>query len=342
MSQVGKPDSRPVGGESLRWAEPPGRRHGPSGERKSSARSFAAAAGRQAEEQRTLWILGLQCGLVVAASLLGGWFVIRLRLGHTALQSVISFVGGLMLGIGLFHLIPHALRAVGGEADFVMLWTTLGIVAIFFLLRLFHFHHHDPVRVGAESCGPHGGAGAVGPADAVPETSVPPGEAAARRIRWVAVAAGLSLHTLIDGGVLAASVLADADRGLPWWQVGLGPFLAVLLHKPLDSVSVMSLMPDSMVAARTRRLVNLGFALMCPVGAVLFVAGWRFTAGDGHHVLAAMLAFSGGVFLCLSMSDLLPELEMHSHDRLPLSACLLAGIAAAYAITWLEPAHLHG
>ncbi len=296
-----------------------------------------------------MWILGVQCAFVVAASLLGGWAVIRLRLGHTALQSVISFVGGLMLGIGLFHLIPHALHAAHGEADFVMLWTMLGIVAIFFLLRVFHFHHHDPERAGLHEHGED--AGHESRAGAGPDMSgAGDGGAAAcserraepQRIRWAAVAAGLSLHTLIDGGVLAASVLADREHGLPWWQVGLGPFVAVLLHKPLDSVSVMFLMPESMVAPGVRRLVNFGFALMCPVGAALFVAGLRFTGGEEHYVLAAMLAFSGGVFLCLSMSDLLPELEMHSHDRLPLSAWLLTGIAAAYAITWLEPANLHG
>ncbi len=44
------------------------------------------------------------------------------------------------------------------------------------------------------------------------------------------------------------------------------------------------------------------------------------------------LAFSAGVFLCISLSDLLPELEFHAHDRVVLSLALIAGIALAYAI----------
>ncbi|MHC5543735.1 ZIP family metal transporter, partial [Singulisphaera rosea] len=40
---------------------------------------------------------------------------------------------------------------------------------------------------------------------------------------------------------------------------------------------------------------------------------------------AAALAFSAGTFLCIALSDLLPELQFHAHDRLTLSASLLAG-----------------
>ena len=51
---------------------------------------------------------------------------------------------------------------------------------------------------------------------------------------------------------------------------------------------------------------------------------------------------SAGVFICISLSDLLPEVQFHSHDRLKLSAALLLGIVTAWAIGFLEPAHTHG
>jgi len=53
------------------------------------------------------------------------------------------------------------------------------------------------------------------------------------------------------------------------------------------------------------------------------------------------LAFSGGAFICISLSDLLPEMEFHSHNRWSLSTALLLGIGLAWAIRYLEPAHLH-
>ena len=74
-------------------------------------------------------------------------------------------------------------------------------------------------------------------------------------------------------------------------------------------------------------LVNLGFGLMIPAGVVLFVVG---SAGIGataaSSLTAGALAFSAGTFLCIALSDLLPELQFHSHDRLKLSAALLAGV----------------
>ena len=51
----------------------------------------------------TVW-----CLLIVAASIAGGRVPDALRLTHRSLQMVMSFVGGLMPGIGLLHMLPHA------------------------------------------------------------------------------------------------------------------------------------------------------------------------------------------------------------------------------------------
>jgi zinc and cadmium transporter len=59
-------------------------------------------------------------------------------------------------------------------------------------------------------------------------------------------------------------------------------------------------------------------------------------------IVGCALAFAAGVFLCISLADLLPELAFHSHDRLPLTAVLLLGIALAWGIGFLEPRHTHG
>ena len=54
---------------------------------------------------------------------------------------------------------------------------------------------------------------------------------------------------------------------------------------------------------------------------------------------AIALAFSAGTFLCIALSDLLPELQFHSHDRLPLSAALLTGFALMAGAALAEPSH---
>ena len=66
---------------------------------------------------------------------------------------------------------------------------------------------------------------------------------------------------------------------------------------------------------------------------MIFVVGdGRVASGQGV-VLSSALAFSAGTFLCISLSDLLPELQFHRHDRIKLSAALLLGLALAWILT---------
>ncbi len=80
--------------------------------------------------------------LVLLASLAGGWIPLVVRLTHQRMQLAISFVAGAMLGVGLLHMVPHALAELG-SIDRVMLWALAGFVAMFFIERFFAFHHHD-------------------------------------------------------------------------------------------------------------------------------------------------------------------------------------------------------
>jgi zinc and cadmium transporter len=258
--------------------------------------------------------LTLYCALVVLASLLGGALPSRLKLTHTRLQTAVSFVAGLMLGVALLHMIPHA-EHFTHDLDVTVRWAVLGLLLMFFLIRAFHFHEHEPHEHAPLSrAHPH---------------------------PWIGVAVGLSIHSAVDGVAMASSTLAEvhAHEGhghagplLP----GLGTFLAVLLHKPLDALAITSLMAASGWPQRTRRIVNVAFALVCPLGAALFVVGAR-----SDPVVGAALALSAGAFLCISLGDLLPELQFHRHDRLKLSAALLLGVGLAYGVTFLEHG-MHG
>jgi zinc and cadmium transporter len=79
---------------------------------------------------------------------------------------------------------------------------------------------------------------------------------------------------------------------------------------------------------------------MCPVGAFLFWSGASL-GGTGSSLAGWALAFSAGVFLCISLSDLLPEMEFHSHNRVRLTLALLLGIAIAWGIGLVEGAGAH-
>lgn len=266
---------------------------------------------------RPALLLPLYCVLIVAGSLLGGWLPSRVRLTHTRMQVTISFVAGLMLGVAVYHMLPHAAHYTR-SLDQAVWWLMIGLVTMFFLIRAFHFHDHGPIDGEAVGEHAHGHGHDHGHS---------------HRVSWVGVAIGLALHTAIDGVALATSVVAEAEHGAAAGLFGVGTFLAVLLHKPLDALSITSLMAAGGWSPRLRHLVNLGFALMCPLGAAVAYFGLGSEPGP---VVGCALAFSAGVFLCIALGDLLPEIQFHRHDRLKLSVALLLGIAVAYAIGFLE------
>jgi zinc and cadmium transporter len=278
-------------------------------------------------------LIVVYCVFIGAASLAGGKLPVLIRWTHSRMQLLVSFVGGLMLGVGLFHLLPHAAREIA-SIDKVVYWTMTGLLCTFFLIRAFHFHQHGSAEE-PEPTAPH----AYDHDHDCAHDHVSP--APRHRLSWLGIGIGLSIHTLIDGSALAASVEAESHGNTQSYLLGLGTFLAILLHKPLDSMSITSLMTAGGWSHRWRQAVNLGYALMCPLGAFLFWTGIRQFGSAQQAVVGCALAFSAGVFLCISLADLLPEVQFHTHDRLKLSIALLAGVALAWGIRFLEPAHQH-
>jgi zinc and cadmium transporter len=280
------------------------------------------------------------CLLIIAASVVGGMIPQWVRLTHRGMQIALSFVAAMMLGVGMWHMLPHALAearladAAGtssatatGAAESadqsVLLWMVAGCITMFFIERFFCFHHHDVetdstghVHEHEESCHHHHG----------------------HDVTWSGAVLGLTLHSMLEGVALAASLGHEHGKVA---IAGLGTFLVIFLHKPFDSMTIAVLMARGGWSPQWRSIVNGLFALAIPLGAALVFAGIASGAGPGQTVAKA-LAFSAGTFLCISLSDLLPELQFHDHDRVKLSVALLAGLALAFGIGRLETlAHRH-
>ncbi len=275
----------------------------------------------------TIGLLSAYCAVVLVASLAGGWLPMRVRLTHTRLQTAISFVAGLMLGMALLHQIPHAV-AQSHSVDRTVAWALAGFLVMFFLQRFFHFHHHDlPEDDPEDCCHDHAEPHAHDHSHTLAEKS-------ARQLSWAGTALGLSLHSLLDGLALAAAVLAEAQghAGL----AGVGTALVVILHKPFDAMAITTLMTASGKSRSSRQLLNALFALATPLGAILFGLGVNQLAEAHAALLGGALAFCAGNFLCIACSDLLPELQFHSHDRFKLSVALIAGLAVAILIGSFE------
>lgn len=282
-------------------------------------------------------LLFVYCFAIALFSLVGGLLPNWVKMTHTRTQLVMSLVSGLMLGVAFYHLLPHSI-ALGeghGAADNAVWWLMIGLIVMLLLLRMFHFHQHDfsvEEDVNHDHAHHHTRCSEHGPEKVK----------AAHSLSWVGIALGLALHTLIDGVALGGAVmLGNLAGGETVGTVGLGVFLAILLHKPLDAMSITTIMEAGGWDRGARATTNMVFAFMCPLGALLFFFGIDLVAGSREIVVAAALAFSAGAFICIALSDLLPEVHFHSHDKGKLTIAFLLGIAIAFGIGVFEPASIH-
>ena len=258
-------------------------------------------------------LLAAYAGAVFVASVVGGRLSEYGAMTHMRTQVVMSFVAGFILGVALFHLLPHALERIPGPGavNTAMLCVVAGMIAMVVLLRVFPFHQHD----FSDEADAHGGR--------------------ANGVGLVGVALGLGLHAATEGIALGASVrIGLTEAGvLP----GLGVCLAILLHKPLDAFSITGLMKHAGKARGARLAANVGYALVCPLTAVASYFGASMLGAVSEEpALGYGLAFAVGAFLCISLSDLLPEVHFHRHDRGKLLLSLLVGVALAYGLYFVE------
>jgi len=267
-------------------------------------------------------LLLLYGGSLFVVSLLGSWLPRQMVMTHTRTQMVLSIVSGLMLGVALLHLIPHSVAAAPDDIDKVMGWALAGLVFMLLMLRLFHFHQHDFGEV-ADHC-------AISSVDAHDHAHAQPPE---RTSGALGLFFGLCVHTVIDGIALGAVLLTD--QVLP--MAGVGVFTAILLHKPLDALSIETVMATGGWSSSTRWWAAVSFALLCPCAAFGFYLG--VAPMLSNMWLPEVLAFAAGAFICIALGDLLPEVQFHSHDRLRLTALFLLGVGLAVGIGWLELAH---
>ncbi len=309
-----------------------------------------------------LTLLTYYCALILVASIVGGMIPVWFRLTHRWMQFAVSFVAGVMLGVAVLHMLPHAVAdaaaaiassrpalddptatalAASREAVRVTLLSMLaGMLAMFFIERFFSYHHHDvPDRQGSRE---HGAPNADRKTD-VREISLPTSHAphpAPHDLSWSGAALGLALHSVLNGVALAAAVQHGSDGS---WLAGFGTFLVIVLHKPFDAMTIGMLMARGGWSLPWRHTINTLFSLAIPVGALLFYFGLMSesigpASATPQWYVACALAFSAGTFLCISLSDLLPELHFHRHDRVKLSVALLLGLAVAHAAARMESA----
>jgi len=117
----------------------------------------------------------------------------------------------------------------------------------------------------------------------------------------VLITVGDTIHNFIDGMVIAAGFMATGPGGVV-------TALAVAAHEiPHEMADFGVLLSKGWSKSKTV-WVNIGSAAVSLLGSALFF----FLGSAVEGLLPYMLAFAGGMFMYLALSDLIPELH-HCH-----------------------------
>jgi ZIP family zinc transporter len=227
-----------------------------------------------------------------ASALAGGLVAVR---ASRSIGLIIAVGAGIRIGAAFFDLIPEASEHLG-SLDAAMLFTALGFLAFYAIEKVTALH------VGHETA------------------SELDHEDAAHRHVGILGAAGMSLHSLLDGVALAAGLTVGGGLGLVIAAV-------VIVHRFSDGIGIVSLLLASRLP-RTEIYRWVALVAVAPVVGV--VIGLLIHVPD--EVLGGMLALFAGFFLYIGAAELLPEAHRSDRSRWVVGATLV-GVAAIYAFS---------
>jgi zinc and cadmium transporter len=216
--------------------------------------------------------------------------------------SLVSYSAGVLLGVGILHVLPEAQELSGHTPIFVL----LSFILFYFLEHHLFFHagheelHHVSLEVaGHDTCcaNPH-----------------PLG---------IIAFAGMTLHSLIDGMIIGTGFEVGSETGLL-------SALAVIAHEVPEGIAMLSILLHYGYSRRTGIAFTTTVAMATPIGAV---ATFFLVQHLAPEILGNLMAFAAGSFIYIAASDLIPE--SHRARGVKGSLALCGGILTAAAAGWL-------
>jgi zinc transporter ZupT len=124
---------------------------------------------------------------------------------------------------------------------------------------------------------------------------------------------GFSFHALVDGIAMGVGFSSSAS-------LGILIAIAIMIHKAPIGFSLSSILLSKGYKKAKIVVMILLFSLLTPLGALVS----NISVSVGSSILTPALAFSGGTFLHISISELLPD--VHRERNRTILFYVLAGI----------------
>lgn len=227
---------------------------------------------------------------------------------NAVLPHGISFAIGALLAVAFWGLIPEAFAEVKPEQFQTLSGTILaGILGFFVLEKLLiwrHCHNGSYKADGDDGLGDdhaHSHVHSHGRSDA--------------KSAGALIILGDSIHNFVDGVLIAAAFLTDA-------QLGIVTSLAVAAHEIPQEVGDFAILLDSGYSRGKALFYNILASLTTVLGGVLAY----FSLEDLHDSLPYFLALAASSFIYIAVADLIPSL--HTKTDMKTSLQQIALIAA--------------
>jgi zinc transporter ZupT len=222
-----------------------------------------------------LTIILLGC-IAACAEVLGGVLVLfRRKWPRTIQEYLLGLSAGFILALVFLELVPESLRAIGSLAPVLML---AGYAFLHFFEHTIvgHFHFGEETHQ----------------------------EVMISRVASVSTVGGLLVHAFFDGFAISAGMQFD-------FFLGLLIFVAVLLHKIPEGLTVATVMLAAELPRRTALIASIAVGLATILGVLSVFLLASISAG----IVGMAFAFSAGIATYVGASDLIPEIN-HSRNRL--------------------------
>lgn len=227
--------------------------------------------------------------IAAGAEVLGGTLVtMRKEWPKSVQEYLLGLSAGFLLALAFFELIPDSIELLGGTAP------------VYFLLGFSMLHFFEHSIVGHLHFGEETHAEAM-----IPKTAS------------FSALFGLMMHAFFDGLAISAGLRIDAT-------IGILIFIAVLLHKLPEGLTIASIMIAAKSTRREAFLASLCVASSTILGCVILFSLEKYSMTAG----GIAFAFSAGTAAYVGASDLIPEINRSGNRLSPFF--VFGGMALFY------------